>query len=138
MYKGARRCPFLPPLGLVANEIDLKLGDARHFEAEVTGRVGSVYELRDFDLSLEFHGSDLSPLAAYIPAALATISQFSASAAATDNFGQLKLTNLEARVGDSYLVGNIEIETGQARPRMEGLLVSQHLDFADLQFGAKM
>ena len=122
---------------LVANEIDLKLGDARHFEAEVTGRVGSVYELRDFDLSLEFHGSDLSPLAAYIPAALVTISQFSASAAATGNFGQLKFTNLEARVGDSYLAGNIEIETGQARPRIEGLLVSQHLDFADLQFGAK-
>jgi AsmA family protein len=121
---------------LAASEIDLRLGDARHFEAEVTGRVGSVYELRDVDLSVKFHGSDLSPLAAYVPAALMTIPRFSASVAATGDFHQLKFTNLEARVGDSYIAGNLEIETGQARPKIEGLLVSQHIDFADLQVSA--
>ncbi len=121
---------------LAANEIDLKLGDVRHFEVEVTGGVGSVYELRDLDLGLEFHGSDLSPLAAYVPAALLTIPRFSASAAATGDFHQLKLTNLEARVGDSYLAGNIKVETGHERPKIKGLLVSQHIDFADLQVSA--
>ena len=107
---------------LAANEVDLKLGDVRHFEIEVTGGVGSVFELRDLDLDFEFHGSDLSPLAAYV--------------LATGDFHQLKLTNLEARVGDSYLAGIIEVETGHKRPKIKGLLVSQHIDFADLQVSA--
>ena len=121
---------------LAANEIDLKLGDVRHFEAEVTGRIGSVYELRDIDLSLEGHGSDLSPFADYVPAALLAIPRFSVSAAATGEFHQLKLTNLEARVGDSYIAGSIKVDTGRARPKIEGLLVSQHIDLADVQVSA--
>lgn len=123
------------PLSIGA--LDLNLGDARHFEVEVTGRIGSVYELQDIDIGLGIRGSDLSSLVAYLPAALVTIPQFSASAGATGNLGQLKFTDIEVRVGDSYLAGNIEIQTDQARPRIEGLLVSQHLDFADLLFGAK-
>ena len=113
-------------------ELDTMLGDAGTLTVKATGEIGSVYALQGLDLEFAIEGTDLTPLAVFVPAEIPALRPFALAGSVNGDLHKIALSGLKARIGESHLAGKIELATDGTRPRVTGLLTSQHIDLADL------
>lgn len=98
----------------------------------VSGRLGKNYGLEGAVLQIVMRGSDLSLLRPVFQAALPATPPYRLTGALEVREREIHLRIERSTVGDSTLSGELRLLQGAPRPRVEGTLVADPLDFDDL------
>lgn len=96
------------------------------------GTVRKPFDLGRMQLNVKASGNDLADLYYLTQLALPNTPPFDLSASIERNVKQIKVTNLQGKVGESDIAGELSIDASRKRPSLQGTLTSSQLRLKDL------
>jgi AsmA family protein len=115
--------------------IDLKLRH-RDTTASVVGTLSGPMAMKGGALTVHLAGPDLSSLSALTGLPIANRARFELSGQLDFADQRVQIRDLNGRLGNSDLTGNIDVEYGNGRPDAHAELASRRIDLADFGVGA--
>lgn len=109
--------------------LDARAGATR---ARATGSLTNPFQLQVFNLQLQLSGQDLDELYPLIGIAIPSSPPYRLNGQLARDHQRWRYTGFTGVVGNSDLGGDVQVETGGERPRLQANLLSQRLDFDDL------
>lgn len=97
--------------------------------------VGTVTNLAGFDamnVQLDLKGDSLAGLHSIVGVSLPDSPPYSLKSKLNHDAAEWRLTNIEGKVGDSDIAGELSVDTGNGPPRITADVVSRRLDLDDL------
>jgi AsmA family protein len=114
--------------------IDLKLRH-RDTTASVVGTLSGPMAMKGGALTVHLAGPDLSSLSALTGLPIANRARFELSGQLDFADQRVQIRDLNGRLGNSDLTGNIDVEYGNGRPDAHAELASRRIDLTDIGFG---
>jgi uncharacterized protein involved in outer membrane biogenesis len=110
-------------------EVRVRAGDTK---LDMTASVLRPFDLRRVQADAKMSGDDLADLYLLTGLALPNTPPYQVSGRLERNGPRVAFTNVQGKVGDSDVHGNLTVDTSGARPRLDAKLASRTLDIDDL------
>lgn len=101
-------------------------------DIRVDGTVMDPLNPEDFDMLMQLRGENLADLFPIFRVPLPPSAEYALKGQLRRQGARWDFTNINGKVGNSDLEGNLSVDSGQEPPRMMARLVSSKLDFKDL------
>ncbi len=101
-------------------------------EVSVKGTIGDPFTLEDADLDLTLKGPDMSELFPLLGVPAPPTPPYDLKGHLAHEGEKWQFTDMQGRIGDSDMAGDITIDYGRKKPLLTADLVSKKLDFDDL------